>query len=106
MVIAIDIKKFQVVQQQLLFDIATGLFDIINLNLQTDADTAISKRFLHVTEYHIVSCLAEYYQMEQRWCIKHLLLDTFDLLCILSKTAIIVLLGTILPLELTRLLIN
>ncbi|XP_065199507.1 NCK-interacting protein with SH3 domain [Planococcus citri] len=68
----------------------------------TDADTAISKRFLHITDYYIVNCLAEYYQMETRWLIRNLLLQSFDLLCTLSRTAILVLIASVLPLELTR----
>ena len=67
-----------------------------------DADIAISERFLYVTEYHIVNCLAEYYQMESRWPIKMILLKIFDQLCTLSKTAIVMLLASVLPLELTR----
>ena len=67
-----------------------------------DADVAISKRFLYITEYHIVNCLAEYYQMETRWVIKMILLKIFSQLCALSKTAIVILLASVLPLELTR----
>lgn len=67
-----------------------------------DADVAISKRFLLVTDYYIIPCLAEYYQMESRWAIKLILLKTLDLLCILSKTAIVILLQSMLPLELAR----
>lgn len=58
---------------------------------------------MHLDDYGIVNCLAEYYQMESRWSIKMIILKTLDSLCILSRTAIVILLGTVLPLELARL---
>lgn len=87
-----------------LFDDQVVIIDYLNeLNcILMDADVAISKRFLHITDYYIVSCLAEYYQMESRWAIKLILLKTFDLLCSLSKTTVVVLLTSMLPLELCR----
>ncbi|KAK7597833.1 hypothetical protein V9T40_010058 [Parthenolecanium corni] len=87
-----------------LFDDQASIVNCLNelKSILKDADISVTLRFLQVSDYGIVGCLAEYYQMESRWPIKMIVLQIFDVLCILSRTAVQILLGSVLPLELTR----
>lgn len=53
-------------------------------------------------EYAIINTLVEYYQMEPRWPIRQLLLQTLGILCSLDKVIVNIMLLSILPVELAR----
>ena len=74
----------------------------LNFDFQTNANIDISKRVISSEQYHVVTMLIQYYQMEARWTIRVLLLQTFDILCNLDENVINITLNSILPGELAR----
>jgi hypothetical protein len=52
--------------------------------------------------YHGVSSLVQYYQMEIRWSIRQLLLQAFGVMCSLDATVATLMLNSVLPMELAR----
>lgn len=70
--------------------------------LQTNADASISKHVVSSQQYHVITTLIQYYQMETRWSIRQLLLQAFGVLCSFDKTIVSIMLNSILPGELAR----
>ncbi|BES95180.1 Protein of unknown function (DUF2013) [Nesidiocoris tenuis] len=67
-----------------------------------NADPAISRRVLRQGNYDDIMMLVDYYQMEERVCIRQLLIDTFAVLCGLDEVIISIILNSVLPMELAR----
>ncbi|KAJ8975278.1 hypothetical protein NQ317_013678 [Molorchus minor] len=69
---------------------------------KSNADASISRHVISSDEYHVITTLIQYYQMEVRWSIRQLLLQAFGVLCSLDKTVINIMLNSVLPGELAR----
>ncbi|XP_066247767.1 NCK-interacting protein with SH3 domain isoform X1 [Euwallacea similis] len=72
------------------------------ISILSNADTSISRHVISSDQYHVITTLIQYYQMEVRWSIRQLLLQAFGVLCSLDKTVISIMLNSILPGELAR----
>ncbi|KAJ8950413.1 hypothetical protein NQ318_003689 [Aromia moschata] len=72
------------------------------ISILSNADASISRHVISSDEYHVITTLIQYYQMEVRWSIRQLLLQAFGVLCSLDKTVISIMLNSILPGELAR----
>ncbi|CAG9760457.1 unnamed protein product [Ceutorhynchus assimilis] len=76
---------------------------ITELNsILSNADVRISRHVISSDQFHAITTLIEYYQMEVRWPIRQLLLQAFGVLCSLDKTIIDIMLNSVLPGELAR----
>ncbi|XP_058802067.1 NCK-interacting protein with SH3 domain isoform X2 [Phymastichus coffea] len=71
-------------------------------SILTNADANVSRHILKQDQYQGVSTLIEYYQMETRWTIRQLLLQSFGVMCSLDAVVVTVMLESILPMELAR----
>ncbi|KAF6206927.1 hypothetical protein GE061_018163 [Apolygus lucorum] len=71
-------------------------------SILSNADHAISRRVLKQGNYDDITMLVDYYQMEERFCIRQLLIQTFAILCSLDKLILSLLLNSVLPMELAR----
>lgn len=69
---------------------------------QSNADASISRHVISSDQYHVITTLIQYYQMEIRWSIRQLLLQAFGVLCSLDKTVVSIMLNSVLPGELAR----
>lgn len=69
---------------------------------QSNADSSISKYMLSVDDFNVITTLIQYYQMETRWSIRQLLLQSFGVMCSLDKTIISIMLNSVLPAEIAR----
>ncbi|XP_076253613.1 NCK-interacting protein with SH3 domain isoform X2 [Rhynchophorus ferrugineus] len=72
------------------------------ISILSNADTSISRHVISSNQYHVITTLIQYYQMEVRWSIRQLLLQAFGVLCSLDKTVINIMLNSVLPGELAR----
>ncbi|KRT80070.1 SH3 domain-containing protein, partial [Oryctes borbonicus] len=72
------------------------------IQILTNADASISKYVVSSQQYHVITTLIQYYQMETRWSIRQLLLQAFGVLCSFDKTIVSIMLNSILPGELAR----
>ncbi|CAG9865149.1 unnamed protein product [Phyllotreta striolata] len=72
------------------------------ISILSNADASISRHVISNDQYHVITTLIQYYQMEIRWSIRQLLLQAFGVLCSLDKTVITIMLNSILPGELAR----
>lgn len=72
------------------------------ISILSNADTSISRHVISSDQYHVITTLIQYYQMEIRWSIRQLLLQAFGVLCSLDKTVINIMLNSVLPGELAR----
>ncbi|KAG5886313.1 hypothetical protein JTB14_003466 [Gonioctena quinquepunctata] len=72
------------------------------ISILSNADASISRHVISCDQYHVISTLIQYYQMEVRWSIRQLLLQAFGVLCSLDKTVINIMLNSVLPGELAR----
>ncbi|XP_020288455.1 NCK-interacting protein with SH3 domain isoform X2 [Pseudomyrmex gracilis] len=68
----------------------------------TNADANVSKYVLRQDRYNGVTILIQYYQMETRWTIRQLLLQSFGVMCSLDPMVLTIMLNSILPMELAR----
>nr|XP_012229335.1 PREDICTED: NCK-interacting protein with SH3 domain isoform X1 [Linepithema humile] len=68
----------------------------------TNADANVSKYILRQDRYNGVTILVQYYQMETRWTIRQLLLQSFGVMCSLDAVVLTIMLNSILPMELAR----
>ncbi|XP_032593835.1 NCK-interacting protein with SH3 domain [Drosophila grimshawi] len=73
------------------------LVEILN-----NADENISCYEMSCDQYQMFINLVQYYQMETRWSIKHLLLKTFTAACHLDHIIVDILLTSVLPLEIVE----
>ncbi|XP_024939719.1 NCK-interacting protein with SH3 domain isoform X2 [Cephus cinctus] len=71
-------------------------------SILTNADTNVSRHALRLDQYNSVTTLIDYYQMEARWTIRQLLLQSFGVMCSLDPVALTIMLNSILPMELAR----
>ena len=62
----------------------------------------MTRHVLRQDQYNGVSDLIQYYQMEARWTIRQLLLQSFGVMCSLDPIALTIMLNSILPMELAR----
>lgn len=69
---------------------------------QTNADANVSRYVLQQNQYNGVNILIQYYQMEPRWTIRQLLLQSFGVMCSLDSVILTIMLNSILPMELAR----
>ena len=67
-------------------------------NASQDVCLLVLARF----QYHYVQSLVEYYQMETRWTIRRLLIETYTVMCSLDPAIISLMLVSVLPLELAQ----
>ncbi|XP_044262296.1 NCK-interacting protein with SH3 domain [Tribolium madens] len=72
------------------------------ISILSNADASISRHVISRDQYHCIVTLIQFYQMEIRWSIRQLLLQTFGVLCSLDKTVVSIMLNSILPGELAR----
>lgn len=72
------------------------------INFQTNADANVSRHVLRSDQYNGVTTLIQYYQMEPRWTIRQLLLQSFGVMCSLDAVVLTIMLNSILPMELAR----
>ncbi|KAJ8933363.1 hypothetical protein NQ314_014078 [Rhamnusium bicolor] len=72
------------------------------ISILSNADASISRHVISSDQYHVITTLIQYYQMEIRWSIRQLLLQAFGVLCSLDKTVINIMLNSVLPGELAR----
>ncbi|CAH0554658.1 unnamed protein product [Brassicogethes aeneus] len=72
------------------------------ISILSNADASISRHVISGDQYHVITTLIQYYQMEFRWSIRQLLLQAFGVLCSLDKTVVSIMLCSILPGELAR----
>nr|CAH7750264.1 unnamed protein product [Callosobruchus chinensis] len=72
------------------------------ISILSNADASISRHVISSDQYHVITTLIDYYQMEVRWSIRQLLLQAFGVLCSLDKTVINIMLNSVLPCELAR----
>lgn len=70
--------------------------------LQTNADSNVSRYVLQQDQYNGVTILIQYYQMEPRWTIRQLLLQSFGVMCSLDSVILTIMLNSVLPMELGR----
>ncbi|XP_018043741.1 PREDICTED: NCK-interacting protein with SH3 domain [Atta colombica] len=68
----------------------------------TNADANVSRHVLRQDRYNGVTILIQYYQMETRWTIRQLLLQSFGVMCSLDPVVLTIMLNSILPMELAR----
>ncbi|XP_029177504.1 NCK-interacting protein with SH3 domain [Nylanderia fulva] len=68
----------------------------------TNADSNVSRYVLRQDRYNGVTILIQYYQMETRWTIRQLLLQSFGVMCSLDSVVLTIMLNSILPMELAR----
>ncbi|XP_028046510.1 NCK-interacting protein with SH3 domain isoform X2 [Monomorium pharaonis] len=68
----------------------------------TNADANVSRYVLRQDRYNGVTILIQYYQMEARWTIRQLLLQSFGVMCSLDPVVLTIMLNSILPMELAR----
>ena len=73
-----------------------------HFNLQTNADPIICKRVLKLNDFSDVLMLVDYYQMEERASLRHILIQAFAVMCCLDMVIISLLLNSVLPMELAR----
>lgn len=82
--------------------IITGQLSSVCSTLQ-GASQDVSVHVLARYKYFYVQSLVEYFQMETRWAIRKLLIETFTVMCSLDSTNIIpLMLVSVLPLELVQ----
>jgi len=67
-----------------------------------NASKDICRHVLSRYKYSYVQSLVEYYQMETRWSIRKILIETFTLMCSLDKAIISLMLISVLPLEVAQ----
>ncbi|KAF5292273.1 hypothetical protein FQR65_LT11236 [Abscondita terminalis] len=72
------------------------------ISILSNADASICKHVVSLDQYHVVTTLIQYYQMEIRWSIRQLLLQAFGVLCSLDGTVVTIMLNSVLPSELAR----
>ncbi|XP_011500220.1 PREDICTED: NCK-interacting protein with SH3 domain isoform X2 [Ceratosolen solmsi marchali] len=71
-------------------------------SILTNADANVSRHVLVQDQYDGVCTLIQYYQMETRWTIRQLLLQSFGVMCSLDHIVLKIMLESILPMELAR----
>ncbi|KAK2587861.1 hypothetical protein KPH14_003958 [Odynerus spinipes] len=71
-------------------------------SILTNADANVSRYILQQDQYEGVNVLIEYYQMEPRWTIRQLLLQSFGVMCSLDPIILTIMLNSVLPMELAR----
>ncbi|XP_057335726.1 NCK-interacting protein with SH3 domain [Microplitis mediator] len=71
-------------------------------SILTNADASVSRHALKQDQYNGIITLIEYYQMEARWTIRQLLLQSFGVMCSLDPVVVTIMLNSILPMELAR----
>ncbi|XP_068965785.1 NCK-interacting protein with SH3 domain [Bombus flavifrons] len=71
-------------------------------SILTNADANVSRYVLQQNQYNGVNILIQYYQMEPRWTIRQLLLQSFGVMCSLDSVILTIMLNSILPMELAR----
>ncbi|KAH0552355.1 NCK-interacting protein with SH3 domain [Cotesia glomerata] len=71
-------------------------------SILTNADASVSRHALRQDQYNGIMTLIEYYQMEARWTIRQLLLQSFGVMCSLDPVVVGIMLNSILPMELAR----
>ncbi|KZC14233.1 PREDICTED: NCK-interacting protein with SH3 domain isoform X2 [Dufourea novaeangliae] len=71
-------------------------------SILTNADANVSRYILQQDQYNGVNVLIEYYQMEPRWTIRQLLLQSFGVMCSLDSVILTIMLNSVLPMELAR----
>ncbi|XP_048510849.1 NCK-interacting protein with SH3 domain isoform X2 [Athalia rosae] len=69
-------------------------------SILTNADANVSRHVLRSDQYNGVTTLIQYYQMEPRWTIRQLLLQSFGVMCSLDAVILTIMLNSILPMEL------
>ncbi|XP_046400238.1 NCK-interacting protein with SH3 domain isoform X2 [Ischnura elegans] len=72
------------------------------ISILEDADANVCRLVLCEGELNRISSLIEYFQMETRWSIRHLLLKSLSIMCDLHRTPTILMLNSVLPMELAR----
>lgn len=81
-------------------DITNYLTELIRILV--DADPKICRYEMSCDAYNAVNNLVLYYQMENRWNIRKLLLRVFKAMCLLDLTCVDILISSVLPLELVQ----
>nr|XP_012146469.1 PREDICTED: NCK-interacting protein with SH3 domain isoform X2 [Megachile rotundata] len=71
-------------------------------SILTNADANVSRYVLQQDQYNGVNILIQYYQMEPRWTIRQLLLQSFGVMCSLDSVILTIMLNSVLPMELAR----
>ncbi|CAK9828409.1 NCK-interacting protein with SH3 domain [Anthophora retusa] len=71
-------------------------------SILTNADANVSRYVLQQNQYNGVNVLIQYYQMEPRWTIRQLLLQSFGVMCSLDSVILTIMLNSVLPMELAR----
>ncbi|KAK0175488.1 hypothetical protein PV327_009235 [Microctonus hyperodae] len=71
-------------------------------SILTNADANVSRHALRQDQYDGINTLIQYYQMEARWTIRQLLLQSFGVMCSLDAVVVAIMLNSILPMELAR----
>ncbi|KAG7205248.1 hypothetical protein KM043_018328 [Ampulex compressa] len=71
-------------------------------SILTNADANVSRYVLRQDQYDGVTILIDYYQMEARWTIRQLLLQSFGVMCSLDSVILTIMLNSVLPMELAR----
>ncbi|XP_076242766.1 NCK-interacting protein with SH3 domain [Calliopsis andreniformis] len=71
-------------------------------SILTNADANVSRYVLQQDQYNGVNVLIQYYQMEPRWTIRQLLLQSFGVMCSLDSVILTIMLNSVLPMELAR----
>nr|XP_033334740.1 NCK-interacting protein with SH3 domain isoform X1 [Megalopta genalis]XP_033334741.1 NCK-interacting protein with SH3 domain isoform X1 [Megalopta genalis]XP_033334742.1 NCK-interacting protein with SH3 domain isoform X1 [Megalopta genalis] len=71
-------------------------------SILTNADANVSRYILQQDQYNGVNVLIQYYQMEPRWTIRQLLLQSFGVMCSLDSVILTIMLNSVLPMELAR----
>ncbi|XP_076670690.1 NCK-interacting protein with SH3 domain [Andrena cerasifolii] len=71
-------------------------------SILTNADSNVSRYVLKQDQYNGVTILIQYYQMEPRWTIRQLLLQSFGVMCSLDPVILTIMLNSVLPMELGR----
>lgn len=71
-------------------------------SILTNADANVSRHALRLDQYNGINTLIQYYQMEARWTIRQLLLQSFGVMCSLDPVIVTIMLNSILPMELAR----
>jgi hypothetical protein len=66
------------------------------------ADRGVVRAALARWKYHAVQSLVEYHQMETRWTIRKILIETFTLMCSIAQPVISLMLTSVLPLEVAQ----
>lgn len=81
-------------------DLCNWLTELIRILV--DADAKICRYEMSCDAYNAVNNLVLYYQMENRWNIRKLLLRAFKAMCLLDLTCVDILISSVLPLELVQ----